>query len=102
MNLSIQLHLSTYPANRIHERSSVAIRRWLNTSAQALNKISASIVITDEADFAHAASETNDVVILVSDAAETVPQKVEVIEFRNLEEDMVPALRRFDDRAASK
>ena len=77
MNLSTQLHLEDpIPAAWI-KAVNAGIMGWYARSHSKPDSL--SIVVTDNSDFASDASETNDLVILLSDQPETVLARVIVM-----------------------
>ena len=97
MNVSIELHTGKrYKSSRIAIMAAQAISRWEEQTAFNYPYIQTAIVITDDIDFARSKRETADVIVLLSGAAETVPQGITVCSPIMLEAQLFDRLMRIE------
>ncbi|MEK7463862.1 MAG: hypothetical protein AAB610_01935 [Patescibacteria group bacterium] len=80
MNIVTQTHLTSNLRHlqTILEQVAHGIVRWCKGYTGPSKELVTSVVVTDDIDFANTATETNDVVILISHQPETVREGVSV------------------------
>ena len=76
----------------IPERVGAAITRWCKISGEVKSPLQATLVITDNVEFANDAKETNDIVILISDTEETITRGIIVVSCLEIEDALYSAL----------
>jgi hypothetical protein len=95
MDINIRYRILHQPnAVRILRRVSEGVTQWLNSSTLPDSSKGLSILVTDDKNFAD--TYEADVIVLISEKAETVPQNMTVAVFEDVPERLCEALQKLE------